>query len=150
METFINKVDDVIPKLLKLDRDTLYDFRISKHRDKRSLDANAYYWVLIGKIADALNQDKQKVHLMMLRSYGVIYQMATPTKEVGGIKYIELDGIREKDGKRIYIYNIFKPSSEMNTKEMAKLIDGVVETAKEMEIETMPPEELERLKEEWK
>lgn len=150
METFVSKVDDVIPKLLKLDRDTLYDFKISKHREKRSLDANAYYWVLVGKIAECLKQDKQKIHLMMLKSYGVIYQMATPLKAISGIKYFDLDGIREKNGKRLYIYNIYKPSSEMNTKEMAKLIDGVVETAKEMEIETMPPDELKRLKEEWK
>lgn len=150
MELFVKKPDDVIPEILKLDRDTLYDFKISKHREKRSLDANAYYWVLVGKIAEALRQDKQKIHLMMLHSYGVIYQMATPIHEIGGIKYFELDGIREKDGKRMYIYNVYKPSSEMNTKEMSKLIDGVVETAKEMEIETMTPDELKRLKEEWK
>ena len=150
MEIFVNKVDDVIPKLLKLDRDTLYDFKITKHREKRSLNANDYYWVLIGKIADALNQDKQSIHKTMLKSYGVIYQMGSPNKDISGIKYFELDGIREKDGKRLYIYNIYKPSSEMNTKEMAKLIDGVVETANEMEIETMTPNELKILKEEWK
>lgn len=150
MVQLIKKPDEVIPEILKLDRDTLYDFKISKHREKRSLDANAYYWVLVGKISEALHQDKQKIHLLMLKSYGVIYQMATPTREIGGIKYFELDGIREKDGKRIYIYNIYKPSSEMNTKEMAKLIDGVVETAKDMDIETMTPDELKILKEEWK
>ena len=33
---------------------------------------------------------------------------------------------------------------------MARFIDGVVETAKEMEIETMTPAELARLKEDWK
>lgn len=32
---------------------------------------------------------------------------------------------------------------------MAKLIDGVVSECKELEIETLPPHELERLKEEW-
>ena len=150
MQTFVNKIDDVIPKLLKLDRDTLFDIKITKHKEKRSLDANAYYWVLNGKISEALNQDKQKIHLMMLKSYGVVYQMASPSKEISGIKYFELDGIREKEGKRLYIYNIYKPSSEMNTKEMARFIDGVVETAKEMEIETMTPAELARLKEDWK
>ena len=93
MQTFVNKIDDVIPKLLKLDRDTLFDIKITKHKEKRSLDANAYYWVLNGKISEALNQDKQKIHLMMLKSYGVVYQMASPSKEISGIKYFELDGI---------------------------------------------------------
>lgn len=149
MLTFVNKIDDIIPQLLKLDREAIYDVKISKHREKRSLDANAYYWVLVGKISEALNQDKQKIHLMMLKSYGVVYQMATPNREIAGIKYFELDGIREKEGKRLYIYNIYKPSSEMNTKEMSVLIDGVVDTAKSMEIETMTPDEIKRLKEEW-
>lgn len=59
MQTFISKIDDVIPKLLKLDRDTLYDFKITKHRNKRSLDANAYYWCLLGQIADAMKIGKE-------------------------------------------------------------------------------------------
>ena len=61
MQTFISKVDDVIPKLLKLDRDTLYDIKITKHRNKRSLDANAYYWLILGQIADAMKIDKEQL-----------------------------------------------------------------------------------------
>ena len=38
----------------------------------------------------------------------------------------------------------------MNTKEMSKLIDGIVEEAKTLDIETMTPNELQILKEEWK
>ena len=33
MQTFVNKIDDVIPKLLKLDRDTLFDIKITKHKE---------------------------------------------------------------------------------------------------------------------
>lgn len=35
-------------------KDRLYDLEIKEHRAKRSLDANAYCWVLINKIADVL------------------------------------------------------------------------------------------------
>lgn len=150
MEHYLGKPDEVIPRIFALDRDTVYEFSINKHKDKRSLDANAYYWVLLGKIASALTQDKQKLHLQFLKNYGVTYQVATPNKELSGIKYYELDGIREKEGKRLYIFNIYKPSSEMNTYEMSKLIDGIVEEAKNLDIETMTPYEIQMLKEEWK
>lgn len=151
MQTFINKVDDVIPKLLKLDRDTLFDFKVTKHRNKRSLDANAYYWLILGKIADAMKVDKEELHRDYLKHYGVITQAMLPTKEVKGLfKYYDLDGIKEVNGNRFYIYKVYTPSSEMNTKEMSRLIDGIVEEAKAIGIETMTPDELRILKEEWK
>ena len=31
-----------------------YDLTVKEHRKKRSLDANAYAWVLIGKLAGAI------------------------------------------------------------------------------------------------
>lgn len=46
-------------------------------------------------------------------------------------------------------YNVYKPSSEMNTYEMSKLIDGTVEEAQSMGIETLSPDELEHLKAMW-
>lgn len=150
MQTFISKVDDVIPKLLKLDRDTLFDFKVTKHCNKRSLDANAYYWVLLSQIADAMKVNKEELHIDYLKHYGVRTQVMLPIKADGYFKYYDLDGIREVNGNRFYVYNVYKPSSEMNTKEMSKLIDGVVEEAKAIGIETMTPEELRILKEEWK
>lgn len=151
MQTFISKIDDVIPKLLKLDRDTLYDIKITKHRNKRSLDANAYYWCLLSQIADAMKIDKEQLHKDYLRQYGVITQAMLPIKDVRGLfKYYDLDGIREANGNKFYIYKVYTPSSEMNTKEMSRLIDGIVQEAKAIGIETMTPSELQILKEEWK
>ena len=40
---------------------------------------------------------------------------------------------------------MLKGSSEYDTKEMSHLIDGLVSECKEMGIETLPPEELERM-----
>ena len=36
-----------------------------KHRNKRSLDANAYCWVILQKIAEVLHQDKMKAEKAM-------------------------------------------------------------------------------------
>lgn len=48
------KIENVIPKLFQLDRDKLYDIKIEEHKEKRSLNANSYLWVLCTKIADKL------------------------------------------------------------------------------------------------
>ena len=38
-----------------------YDLTVKEHREKRSLDANAYAWVLIGKLADAMRLSPTEV-----------------------------------------------------------------------------------------
>lgn len=43
---------------------------IKPYRRKRSLDANAYYWVLVGKLAKAIGLSNNEVHNMLLRGYG--------------------------------------------------------------------------------
>ena len=46
-------------------------------------------------------------------------------------------------------YLVYKQTHDMDTKEMARLIDGAIEAAKELGIETDTPEQLARYKEEW-
>ena len=54
-----------------------------------------------------------------------------------------------KGGAMYRTYMMLKGSSEYNTKEMSHLIDGLVSECKEMGIETLPPEELERMMSEY-
>ena len=67
----------------------------------------------------------------------------------GYFKYYEELARATLQGKEFTHYRIFKGSSEYDTREMAILIDGIVSEAKEMGIETLPPQELERLKQTW-
>lgn len=53
------------------------------------------------------------------------------------------------DEERAQYYRFWVGSSKYDTEEMAKLIDGVIEEAKALDIETATPEELARMKEEW-
>ena len=114
-------------------------------RKKRSLDANAYFWVLVGKIADKLRASKDEIYFEMLKKYG---QSITVTVRAGldlsraGFKYYELfkDGISA--GKPFEAYRVFIGSSQYDTREMSVLIDGVVQEAKELGIETLTPLEL--------
>jgi hypothetical protein len=45
---------------------------------------------------------------------------------------------------------MIKGSSEYDTKEMSRFIDGIVAEAKELGIETLPPAELETMMKAWK
>lgn len=145
----IGKVKELIPKMLHLDETKEYEVKEYKH--KRSLNANAYYWVLVNKIADALNQSKEFIHLCMLKQYGQRYVLCVPydTPIENLVKYYEQDGVRKQGDRLFKTYNVYLPSSEMNTYEMSKLIDGTVEEAQSMGIETMTPDELAHLKAMW-
>lgn len=145
----IGTTKELIPKMLELDETKLYELR--EHKKKRSLDANAYYWVLITKIADVIRACKDEVHLKMLRDYGQITCVCIPNdfKLDGFVKYFEYDGAFKRNDKLYYTYKVYKPSSEMDSREMSILIDGVVSEAKELGIETLPPDELKRMKESW-
>lgn len=50
-----------------------------------------------------------------------------------------------KDGVMYRTYMMLKGSSAYDTKEMSDLIEGLIGECKQMGIETLPPEELERM-----
>lgn len=54
--------------------------KVNKYRKKRSLDANAYMWVLLSKIADVINSDKDDVYIEMLSRYGVFTHIIVKKK----------------------------------------------------------------------
>lgn len=142
--------EEIVKWLFTQDREKVFD--INEHKEKRSLNANAYAWSLIGKIADALRTSKDEVYLTMLKRYGQS-EMVSVLSSIdvrGYFKYFEPVGTATLQGKEFTHYRIYLGSSEYNTKEMAILIDGIISEAEEIGIETLPPNEVERLKEMWK
>ena len=124
-----------------------------KHRERRSLDANAYLWVLLQKMAEALQRDKWGLYLEKLGEYGVFTHIIVKPHMVEKVKEAwrtvkELGEVCVNGTTGIQLQCYFG-SSTYNTKEMSVLIDGVVSEAKEMGIETLSPAELERMKTEW-
>jgi len=141
----------LIPYIVNLPDDKIYE--IKEYKRKRSLDANAYYWVLVNKIAEALRQTKEFVHLAMLKQYGITISTMIPIEKEEEFKqmakYYELESTIENNGKLFKHYKMYLPSSQMNTKQMSVLIDGVVSECHEMGIETMTPDELAEIKANW-
>lgn len=127
--------------------------KVAKFREKRSLDANAYMWVLLQKMAESLHQDKWNIYIEMLGRYGVFTHIIVKPNVVEKVKeewrtVKELGEVCVNGTTGIQLQCYFG-SSTYNSKEMSVLIDGVVSEAKEMGIETLPPAELERMKAAW-
>lgn len=142
---------------VKISHAGMLDVEIKKHRKKRSLDANAYYWLLVGKICKATGDSNNHIHNIMLNRYGELDRMPDgsliPFCIRDDIDYLEFSyphlrptqKILSKEG-RIYRWHYqIKGSSEYDTGEMSRLIDGIVSECKELGIETIPKEELERM-----
>lgn len=146
-------------KLKDIDKLTV---KVVKYRKKRSLDANAYCWTLISKLAESMTPpiSKEECYELMLCAYGT-----NETDEQGNIvKFSVLADIDISKmgvhcafignghvGDKLFShYRLIKGSSQYDTKEMSIFIDGIVSECKEQGIETMTPDELARLKESWK
>lgn len=129
---------------------------IKPYRHKRSLDANSYCWVLCQKIAEIIHSTKEQVYKSAINDVGQFEMLAVQDKAVeqfitvwnsrGLGWYAEEMDSKIKGCKKIIAYY---GSSCYDTKAMSVLIDYIVSSAKELGIETMTPEELSGMKNEW-
>lgn len=138
-------------------KDRLYDCEIKEHREKRSLDANAYCWTLLDKLADALRTTKEELYLQKVREVGPFKDFCLTDGEAKTFRHAwEKLGTGwptevvdyYQDGDR-QVVRAYYGSSTYNTKRMSRLIDSIVEDCKAIGIETLPPEKLAAMKEEW-
>lgn len=133
------------------------DIKADKHKEKRSLDANAYFHVLVGKIADKITISKAKAKNILIAKYGqvellpdgspLIYKSNAPTEYMMELETVHC--IPVKFVGDATFYKIYRGSHTYDTKEMSVLIEGTVADAKELGIETMTPQELQRMVSAW-
>lgn len=134
---------------------------ISEHKQKRSLDANAYFHVLCDKLRLKLGISMARCKNNLIADYGqiqylpdgtpMIYKTNAPDTYMSELETIhtKLVKVAEENGKEVYFYRIYRGSHEYNSSEMAKLINGTVEECKLQGIETLTPMELARMNELW-
>lgn len=147
----IGKPSDIANFLWKLDKDKEYQIEIKEYKPKRSLNANAYAWVLMNKIANVVRLSKEEVYFNMLKHYGQsqVVSIVSDINIQGYFKYFEAIGTSILNGKEFSHIRVFKGSSEYDTKEMSIFIDGIVQEAKQLDIETLTPDKLAELKDLW-
>ena len=138
---------------------------LKQWREPRSKTANAYFYVLVGKLADALRVSKPYIHNLMLRKYGQIERIdGKPvwvilpetdeiTKKVDEDETLHVrptDEVRTgKDGKLYRTYLLLKGSHSLNSREMSILLDGIISDCHEQNVSTLTPEEIRIMKEKW-
>lgn len=139
--------------------DKLWDLK--EHRAKRSLNQNSYYWALLAKVAEKSSISRNRCHNEMLASYGqdeyvddrIVY-VTIPDNEKAEREAMEAETYHLRptssvmDGNDGMIYRVWvmlRGSHTYNTAEMRRLLEGIIDEAKQLGIETLPEEELEML-----
>lgn len=136
-------------------KDVPVDVTIKKHRKRRSLDANAYFWVLCGKLSEKLRIPPKEIYRHYIPDVGGNFEIVPVRVErLEAWARIWANGhdgrVTEDMGQCRHTpgyHNVrcYIGSSEYDTAQMSRLIDLIIADCKEQGIETMTPAELARL-----
>lgn len=129
-----------------------YDIKITKRRPKRSKDANAYMWELVGQVAEKIQSTPTQIYRELVRDYGIFEILPVKTEHVdhwretwgrNGIGWITEDLGECRNHAGYHNIRTYYGTSVYDTKQMARLIDGLVDECKALGIETLTPQEIE-------
>lgn len=132
--------------------------KVGKKNKKRSLDSNAYFWILVDKLSQKLNLPKEEIYRNAIRNIGgvseiVCVQNKAVEKLCQGWQKMGLGWQTDTMPSKIEGCTnvvLYYGSSTYDQKQMTSLIDNIVQDCKAVGIETMTPTELARLLGEWK
>lgn len=130
------------------------EYELRKKGNPRSLTVNRYFHSLVSKISSAIGVDADTVKADLVFRYGALLE--EDGKPVGAMLPYKADPSflhgypkcykeKELDGKLYKCYLIYKRTSELDSKEFSKLLDGAIAEANDLGIDTMTPEEVSRL-----
>lgn len=130
-------------------------YEIKPYRPKRSNKANSYFWELIGKYAFEKGVDPVEEYRERIKRLGIFRQFDPKTTELNTFKKVwgdmglgwfcdVVDTFYEGEVERKLV-NAYYGSSSYNSKQMARLIEDLVEDCQDVGIETKPKEEIDSL-----
>lgn len=132
-------------------------FKVGKFRKRRSLDANAYCWVLIGRIAEKSGVSNGDVYRAAIKEVGGNYDVVCVKSEAvdtlcsgwsrNGLGWITDTMPSKIDGCTNVV--LYYGSSTYDTAQMSRLIKIIVQDCIALGIETKPQEEIESLLRSW-
>ena len=128
------------------------EYELKPYRQKRSLSANAYAWVLLDKLAEKLRTTKEDLYKVAVSRVGVFEEIKVTSPEAGKrFKRIwQRNGLgwltKTIDDTTILAYY---GSSTYDTKQMARLIDCIQAECVNLGIEIRPAWEVESMLKEW-
>lgn len=150
----VNSAREMVDELKSLEKLSL---KIGKFKQKRSLDANAYCWTLIGKIAEKTNVPKEEVYREAIRGIGGNYDVVCIKEDAAdslrnawernGIGWQTEVMLSKLDGCTNVL--LYYGSSTYDTEQMSRLIENILQDCKALGIEVKPQEEIDSLLKNW-
>lgn len=137
---------------------------IKRYREKRSLNANAYFHVLNSKIADKLRISNSRCKNILIGRYGQPEliedgKQAVLKTNISVEQMMEQESLhcmpcggKEENGIEVNFFRVYRGSHTYNTEEMSRLIDGAIQEAKDIGIpdaEIATPDEKRLLEEKY-
>ena len=140
------------------DRDKLWD--LVEHKEKRSLDANAYFHVLCDKLRKKLNMSMARCKNHLIASYGqieyidgepMIYKTNAPEDYMMELEILHTKCVKvvKENQRNIYFYRVYRGSHTYNSAEFNLLLKGTIEECKLQDIETATPNEIAKMVQLW-
>lgn len=145
---------DMVDTLREYDKLSL---KVSRYKQKRSLDANAYCWVLMSKIAEKTNQRVTDVYRAAIREVGgnsdtvciqdhAVEQLCAGWQR-NGIGWVTDTMPSKIEGCTNVI--LYYGSSTYDTATMCRLIEIISQDCSQLGIEVKPKEEIDSLLNSW-
>ena len=143
----------------ELKNENKLNIELKKYRKHRSLDANSYFWKLLTELCELAEIDTVEEYKRRVKELGIFKQFRIETDDVktfekvwtdrGIAWFCEIADTEYLENVEFKIINAYYGSSSYNSKQMSRLIDGVVQDCKIYGIETKPQVEIESLLKEW-
>lgn len=161
MDKITGKAIDIISFLMGADKEAVYDLSIHKAEKPRSISANNYFYALCTKIAEKLRVSLNEVHNMMLSRYGypefiddkIVYFILPDRIDINKLEGVHLKATDKTqtldNGELNRVYIVMRGTHTLNSAEMARVIDGVISEAKELDIPVITVTERDKMLERW-
>lgn len=143
----------------ELKNENKLNIELKKYRKKRSLDANSYFWKLLQELCELAEIDSVEEYKRRIKELGIFRRFKIEKENIktfekmwtaqGTAWFCEIADTEYIKNIEFKIINAYYGSSSYNSKQMSRLIDGVVQDCEIYGIETKPKEEIESLLKEW-
>ena len=147
---------DIVEELKNEDK---LNIELKKYRKHRSLDANAYFWKLLTELCELVELDTVEEYKRRVKELGIFRQFKIEKDNIktfekmwtaqGIAWFCEIADTEYIGNTEFKIINAYYGSSSYNSKQMSRLIDGLVQDCKVYGIETKPQAEIDSLLRSW-
>lgn len=140
-----------------LQADKRYTVTVKEKKERRSLDANAYFWVMCDKLAEHLHMEKTEIYRQYIKEIGGVSDTVCVLEKAAdklcenwenkGIGW-QTERMPSKMPKCVNVV-LYYGSSTYDSTQMSRLIEMVVQDCKEYDIPTYDQNELDKMLENW-